>query len=62
MLNKIQTVEIKQKYPGIKRTNVDSKNNRYHQNQVSRIMWWKLVAKVPCNKYTKDNNWNDDQQ
>lgn len=54
--------QMKHKYPAIKRTNIDSKNNRYHQNRISCIIWWKLMAKMPRNKYTKDNNWNDDQQ
>lgn len=45
-----------------KRTNKDSEDDWCHQNCISRIMRWKLMPKMPCNKYAKDNNWSNYQQ
>lgn len=41
-------------------TNVNGEDNNSYQDCISCVIGRKLMAKMPCNKNTKDNDWDDD--
>jgi|AraCvinosormetaG_1042628.scaffolds.fasta_scaffold08087_3 hypothetical protein len=43
------------------KTYINSEKNCYHHDSISRIVGRELMAKVPCYKYTEQNNRNYDQ-